>query len=169
MPEARRDQAMRVALELLEDEGTVSMRRLADRMGMRAPSLYKHVPDKAELEVGVAVEGLRLWGKALAEGAGDLRSLASAYRNWALEHPHLYDLMTRHPLPRDRLPEHLEDRVAAPVLAAMRGNRDRARALWGAAHGLVSLELDGRLPADADLDGAWAALVEAFASGPVPT
>lgn len=34
------------------------MRRLAAAMGIRAPSLYKHVPDKAALEVALVVAGL---------------------------------------------------------------------------------------------------------------
>jgi AcrR family transcriptional regulator len=34
------------------------MRRLADRLGMRASSIYKHVPDKATLEVALVAEGL---------------------------------------------------------------------------------------------------------------
>ena len=70
--------------------------------------------------------------------------------------------MTTRPLPRDRLPEGVEQRAAAPVLQRV-ADPDRARALWAAAHGLVSLELAGRFPPDADLDAAWAALMQAFA------
>ena len=44
-----------VARDLLEAEGAeaVSMRRIAQRLGIRAPSLYKHVPDKAALEAAL--------------------------------------------------------------------------------------------------------------------
>jgi AcrR family transcriptional regulator len=44
-----------VALELLEQEGPdgLSMRRLADRLGIRAPSIYKHLPDKRALEAAI--------------------------------------------------------------------------------------------------------------------
>jgi AcrR family transcriptional regulator len=45
-------QVVSVARDLLETEGSdaLTMRRLAEEMGIRAPSLYKHVPHKAALE-----------------------------------------------------------------------------------------------------------------------
>ena len=138
------------------------MRRLADRLGMRASSIYKHVPDKAALEVALVAEGLAEAGEALRRAGPELESVARAYREWALAHPHLYRLMNDRPLPRDRLPTGLEARAAEPVLAAL-GDQHRARAAWAAAHGLASLELAGRFPADADVDAAWAAMVRAFA------
>ena len=47
-PRAR--EIVAAARELLEAEGSVSMRRLADRLGIKAPSLYKHLRDKGALE-----------------------------------------------------------------------------------------------------------------------
>ncbi len=162
MPD-RVEQAIDAALALLEDEGegAVTMRRIAERVGVRAPSLYKHLPDKAALEVALVERGLEGFAAALAATPDTLDGLARAYRTWALAHPHLYLLITTRPLPRDRLPEGLERRAAAPVLDRV-PDPDRARALWAAAHGLVSLELAGRFPPDADLDAAWAALTDAF-------
>jgi AcrR family transcriptional regulator len=161
--EDRVAQALRVARELLDAEGeaALSMRRLAEGMGIRAPSLYKHVPDKATLEVALIADGLAELGATLAAARQSLPALARAYRAWAIEHRHLYALMTERPLPRERLPEHLEREASAPLLAAA-GGEHRARALWAAAHGLVALEAAQRFPADADLDAAWAALVNAF-------
>jgi AcrR family transcriptional regulator len=45
---------------LLEQEGpeALTMRRLAERVGIRAPSLYKHLPDKAALEAAIIATGL---------------------------------------------------------------------------------------------------------------
>jgi hypothetical protein len=83
-----------------------------------------------------------------------LSALAGAYRAFALEHPHLYRLMTERPLRRDLLPPGVEDRAAAPLLAAA-GSRSRARAAWAFAHGMTILELNGRFPPDADLEAAW--------------
>jgi hypothetical protein len=42
------------------------------------------------------------------------------------------------------------------------GDPDRARAVWAFAHGMVILELNGRFPADADLDAAWQAGITAL-------
>jgi len=164
VPETRAAEAVRVARALLEAEGeaALSLRRLAAAMGIRAPSLYKHVPDKAALEVALIAAGLAEAGGAMAAARGSLAGLARAYREWALAHPHLYLLMTERPLPRDRLPAGLEDAAASP-LVELTGDEHQARALWAAAHGLVALELHDRFPPDADLDAAWAALVAAFA------
>jgi AcrR family transcriptional regulator len=160
----RRDDIVAAARELLEEQGDagLSMRRIADRVGIRAASLYKHVPDKAALEVVLIAHGLSESGAALSAAGDSLPAIARAYRSWALAHPHLYALMTTRPLPRDRLPSGLEEQAAAPIVAAFDGDEDRARAAWAAAHGLASLELAQRFPEDADLDAAWAAMVAAF-------
>jgi AcrR family transcriptional regulator len=138
------------------------MRRLGDELGMRAPSLYKHIAGKDDIEVALQARGLAGLAQALAPTAGDITALAAGYRSWALAHPRLYELMTRRPLSRDRLPEGLEDAAAQPLLITVGGDMDRARALWGLAHGLIDLELAGRFPPDADLDAAWAAAVSAL-------
>jgi AcrR family transcriptional regulator len=155
------------ARELLDEHGAdaLTMRRLAERIGVRAPSLYKHLPDKAALEAAVVATGLEDLAVAL-EGARHaaaepMAAMATAYRAFALAHPHLYLLMTNRPLPRERLPAGVEDRAAAPVLEAA-GTPARARAFWAFAHGMVSLELAGRFPPDADLDAAWQAGINAF-------
>jgi AcrR family transcriptional regulator len=166
--------------QLLEEEGpeALTMRRLAERVGIRAPSLYKHLPDKAALEAAIiatgfeeaaaafeaAVEGAPGGGRGGNGAAGALVALAAAYRRFALAHPHLYRLMTNGPLPREHLPPGLEGRTAAPLLRAT-GSQARARAVWAFAHGMVMLELDRRFPADADLDAAWEAGIAAFQPG----
>jgi AcrR family transcriptional regulator len=164
---ARAEEVVAVARRLLEDEGaaTLTMRRLADRVGIRAPSLYKHFPDKAALEAAVIATGLEDAAavfEAAVDGANEpLSALAAAYRRFALDHPHLYRLMNTGTLPREHLPPGLEDRTAAPLLRVA-GTQARARAIWAFAHGMVMLELDHRFPADADLDGAWHAGITAF-------
>jgi AcrR family transcriptional regulator len=156
-----------VARRLLEEEGaeTLTMRRLADRVGIRAPSLYKHFPDKAALEAAVIATGFEDAAaafEAAVESASDpLPALAAAYRRFALDHPHLYRLMNSGPLPRQHLPPGLEDRTAAPLLRVA-GTQARARAIRAFAHGMVMLELDHRFPPDANLDAAWHSGVTAF-------
>jgi len=164
---ARAREIVVAARELLDEHGAdaLTMRRLAERLGIRAPSLYKHLPDKAALEVAVIATGLEDLAVALEEArhaaAEPTAALAAAYRAFALTHPYLYLLMTNRPLPREHLPAGVEDRAAAPVLHAV-GNLARARAFWAFAHGMVVLELAGRFPPDADLDTAWQAGVNAF-------
>ena len=70
---------MAAGRQLLEEEGpeALTMRRLAERVGIRAPSLYKHLPDKAALEAAIIATGFEEAAAAFeaavegaAEGAG---------------------------------------------------------------------------------------------------
>jgi AcrR family transcriptional regulator len=151
---------------ILEEEGrdALTMRRLGAEVGIQAPSLYKHFPDKSSVEVALIEIGFEEMSEALesaAEHPGAMSTLAKVYRTWALAHPHLYRLLTSGPLPRDRLRPGVEARAAAPILAAA-GDPDLARACWAFAHGMVILELDGRFPQGADLDAAWTAGLSAL-------
>lgn len=157
--ELRRQEIVAAARRLLERRGceTLTMRGLAAALGIRAPSLYKHFRDKADLEAALIAAGLEELGATLAaarDAAEPLAALAAAYRGFARRHPKLYRLMTERPLPREDLPAGLEDRAAAPLLALV-GDPDAARAVWAFAHGMVHLELAGRFPPAADLDRAW--------------
>jgi AcrR family transcriptional regulator len=160
-PRAR--EIVAAARALLEEEGAVSMRRLADRLGIKASSLYKHLRDKGALEAALISDAF-LEAAGRFEQATTLHELGAAYRAFALEHPHLYRLMFEGRLPRERLTPGAEARAAAPVIAAVGGDPDRARALYAFAHGMVILELDGRFPEGADLDAAWERGIRAFAS-----
>lgn len=155
---SRRQQIVQAARALLEQGGAsaVTMRAVADRLGIRAPSLYKHFPDKEALEMAVISTGFAEQAEAFAalEGAEDpLTALVRAYRAWALEHPHLYRLMTARPFRRDLVGEN-DQRAVALMLKVFGGDQDRARAVWAFAHGMVSLELADRFPG-ADLSAAW--------------
>jgi AcrR family transcriptional regulator len=158
-PRAR--EVVGAARELLEMEGpdALTMRRVADRLGIRAPSLYKHFPDKDTIEAAIIAEGFaesaeRFEAAVKRDRRRPLRALALAYRAFAREHPHLYRLMTGQPLRRDLLPPGVEERAAAPLVEAA-GSADRARAAWAFVHGMTILELNGRFPPDADVNGAW--------------
>lgn len=166
----RRGQIIQAARHLLENEGAdaLTMRRLAHRVGIKAPSLYKHLPDKSALEALLIADGMAELAEALEtverREPGSLDALASAYRAFALAHPHLYRLIHDRPLPRDALPDGLEERTAAPVVRVVGGDQHLARAVWAFAHGMISLELNGRFPPDADLTGAWRTGARAFAA-----
>ncbi|MFC4329476.1 TetR/AcrR family transcriptional regulator [Streptomyces andamanensis] len=167
----RARQIMAAARELLDAEGpdALSMRRIAEHVGIRAPSLYKHFPDKAAVEAGLQAQGMTRLAEDMeaveARTGADvsLLVLARAYRRHALTSPHLYRITHSRPLARTALPEGLEDRAAMPLARAVHGDIDIARSFWAFAHGMVVLELDGRFPPGADLDAAWRTGCEAFA------
>jgi AcrR family transcriptional regulator len=164
----RQRQIAEAARALLDAEGPdgLTMRRVADVLGIKAPSLYKHVPDKTALEILVVADGFTEMAEALEAATADatdpLPALAKAYRAYAVAHPHLYRLMNYRPLRRDLMPQGLEERAALPLLTVVGHDTAKARALWAFAHGMVSLEIDGRFPPDADLQAAWKAGLARF-------
>jgi AcrR family transcriptional regulator len=165
-PRAR--QILDAARELLEDEGAeaLSMRRLADRLGMRAPSIYKHFPSKEALEAALISQGFEeqgaMFGAALESAPEPIAAMAASYRAYAQRHPHLYRLMYDRSLNRALLMPGSEESAVVPVVRAAGGDRDLARAIWAFAHGMTMLELGGRFPADADVDAAWRRGLEAL-------
>ncbi|WP_147918265.1 TetR/AcrR family transcriptional regulator C-terminal domain-containing protein [Ruania zhangjianzhongii] len=89
-----RNRIVTAAIQLLDEEGIaeLSTRRLAARLGVRSPTLYWHVRDKAELLDLVAEElcadsfdidaGLP-WRNQLEQGLHQFRSLVLAHRDVA--------------------------------------------------------------------------------------
>jgi TetR/AcrR family tetracycline transcriptional repressor len=89
-----RAQVVQGALALLDEVGLdgLTMRSLADRLGVKAASLYRHVQDKQELLVLLAdeisgaiqvVDGSRPWQEALADLARRARQGLLAHRDAA--------------------------------------------------------------------------------------
>jgi AcrR family transcriptional regulator len=73
---ARGREVVAAGRRLLEEEGpeALTMRRLAERLGIRAPSLYKHLPDKAALEAAIIATGFEEAAaafEAAVEGAAE--------------------------------------------------------------------------------------------------
>jgi AcrR family transcriptional regulator len=172
---SRAREVAEVARDLLESEGpqALTMRRLADRLGIRAASLYKHFPDKGALEVAIIAAGFEEAAAAFEAAERDadqhaadrLETFAATYRRFARSHPHVYRLMTEQPLPREQLPAGLEARTAAPLLRAT-GDPVRARAAWAFIHGLTMLGLNDRLPSDDLTDPAWQLGLRLLQPGP---
>jgi AcrR family transcriptional regulator len=97
------DVIVRAAIELADAEGlaALSMRRVAERLGVGAMALYTYVPGKAEL-IDVMVDTVHAEVSQPAEVAGGWRGhLAhSARETWALyqRHPWLLQTITTRPV-----------------------------------------------------------------------
>jgi AcrR family transcriptional regulator len=167
---ARATEIVAAARSILERDGeaALTMRRLGDDLGMRAPSIYKHFADKAAVESALIEEALVEVGAALHHAVDHpgrrtpVASVLAAYRVHCVAHPNLYRLATSGPLLRSALPPGLEDWAGEPFLLAT-GDPYRAQAMWSFAHGMVILEIDGRFPDGSDLDRTWRAGAAAFA------
>jgi AcrR family transcriptional regulator len=160
----RAGQIVAAARSLLERDGAeaLTMRALADALGMQAPSLYKHFRNKAAVELAMISDALWEIGRVSHDAVGGgLAALTAAYRTEAQRQPNLYRLATHGRLDREHLPPGLEEWAGEPWYLVT-GDPALAQACWSFAHGMVILELDGRYPPGSDLDATWAAGVRAF-------
>jgi AcrR family transcriptional regulator len=167
----RAEQIVQAAGRLLEDKGpqALTMRRLADELGIAAPSLYKHFASKGAVELALISDALWEIGRVshdavarTSDGAADhAQALATQYRRMAKAAPNRYRLATQGPLDRSALQPGLEAWAGNPWYVAT-GDPALAQAFWSFAHGMVILEIDGRYPPGSDLDATWSAGVAAF-------
>jgi AcrR family transcriptional regulator len=172
-PRAR--QIIDTARTLLEAVGSdgLTMRRLAGELGIRAPSLYKHVDGRPALELALVETGLDETGLAMhaavAGSNGDpVSDLLGAYRAMGRANPELYRLITASSFPRAGLLPGLEAWAGEPFFLAV-GEPYLAQALWSFAHGTLILELDRRFLDGSNLDRTWHAGTEAFTAARLAT
>ncbi len=151
--------------EILDATGpaSVTMQAVAARVGVRAPSLYKHFANKDALKAVLVGLALAESGAALRP-VRDVAALLRDYRAVALAQPNLYRLATVGPLDREALPAGLEEWSGAPFFEVT-GDSHAAQALWAAAHGMASLEIDGRFPTGTAPEATWAELARRFETG----
>jgi AcrR family transcriptional regulator len=169
-PSDTRSRILSVASELYAKEGLsgLSMRKVAEKVGLTATAIYRHFEDKEALLQALGAEGFRLFGsylwEALGEGTPEARLVRTGerYLRFALEQSRYYEVIFISPaseLGLERLPQQnrerlgssfqfLVDRVkecmAAGVLAPAEP-LDVAVSIWAHVHGLVSLRLMGHL------------------------
>ena len=146
---------------------------LAGRLGVRLPSLYKHIESLDGLRRDVAVLALGELGAALGaaaigrSGADALRALAGAYRGYARQHPGRYAATVRAPAPGDTDHDAAAGGVLRVVFAVLAGYGltgddavDATRALRATLHGFVVLEAGGGFGMPVDVDRSYTRLVD---------
>ena len=150
----------------LEDGGPehVTMNAVADRVGVRAPSLYKHVRDREALLGMVAAATLEELRERM-EGQDSLAGLAHTCRSFARDYPEGFRLIQT----RTAAAEDLA-RASEPVLAAARkavGDADAleaARFMTAWLTGFITMELAGAFRLGGDLDKAFEYGIERVAA-----
>jgi len=158
--------AGRILIEASGPEG-LNMQEVARMVGVRAPSLYKHVAGRDMLIRRVAEQVVGDLASVL-EGAvtgsdpsRDLIALANEFRRFAHANPGAYRLLFR-PMPAEWRPDSLLlTAAAAPVVrtaSALVGTEhslEAARTVTAWAHGFVSMELSGAFRMGGDVEAAF--------------
>jgi AcrR family transcriptional regulator len=152
------DRVVEVAAALADKDGldALTLAAVAAELGVRTPSLYKHVEGLPALRRLLAVRAKQelagvLGGAAVGRARGDaLRAVALAYRDWAVEHPGLYTAAQAAPLPEDAEDTAASEAVVGVVFGVLRGYDvgddvlvDATRTLRAGLHGFVALEAAG--------------------------
>jgi AcrR family transcriptional regulator len=168
------------AAKLVDEEGIeqLSLGRLAERLGIRTPSLYNHVAGLPGLKHDLALYCLRellhhitrvTIGKSRAEA---IIALADAYRAYARKKPGRYALTQQAPEPNDRelqaLAQQVVDVVRAILVPYKLSDEDAIHAIRGLrsiVHGFVSLEGAGGFAMPVDLDESFHWLINVFVAG----
>lgn len=145
--------------DILESGGQdgLTMQSIAKRVGVRAPSLYKHVRDRAALLVAVGEATIDELIVRIDATDGSLEEVVRTYRGYAKERPEAFRLTMASPF----APTEALQRAAAPILHASRqlvGERDAldaARLVTAWATGFIQMELAYAFRLGGDVDQAF--------------
>ena len=147
---------------------------LAAHLGVRSPSLYKHVGGLPDLQRRLAVQGLRELQAVIGDAAGEqasasarLHQLGHAYRRFATERPGLYAATLRAPAADEPDVARAAGDLTAFVLKLLASFGLRrpdlvhaARSVRSALHGFVALEAVGGFGLPQSVDESFARLLD---------
>jgi AcrR family transcriptional regulator len=166
--------------ERIADEvglSNLTLAAVADRLGVRQPSLYKHIAGTDGLQRSIALRAKTELAAVLSRAAvgrarGEaITAMARAYRVWAHEHPGRYAAAQHAPVPGDIDDERASVAVVQVAFDVMAGYElrdddavDAIRALRAALHGFVTLEAGGGFGLPVDVDRSFDRLVAGLAT-----
>lgn len=175
------DTLIDTARALIEQNGVeqLTLQRLADAFGIKAPSLYKHMANKTALLQAVNTRtGTLLVGairEALATAGDDslarLTTMGRAYRAFVLQQPITYSLLYNNMNQELRLDPQVAEALALPLQAEMASitgeadSLDALRGAWALIHGFVMLELTGQFQRGGSLEQAFERALDAYLRG----
>ena len=157
----------------------LSMGLLAERLGVRTPSLYKHVKSVADLIHRIAVQAMNELADAIRDatqgraGSDALTAAAQAVRTYVKTHPGRYAIgnNARPKGPDDPLTP-AANRVLASLSAVLHGYRldpnqeiHALRMLRSMMHGFASLEAADGFQMDTDIDESFKWMIDLVDQG----
>ena len=171
------DRVVAEAMELADEVGLdqLTLAALAVRLGVRQPSLYKHVASLDALRRLISMRGKTEVAEVLSQAAvgrarnDALVAMAHAWRAWARDHPGRYQAAERGAAPGDAEHDAVSRRTIAVVAAVVEGYGldgddaiDAIRAYRSALHGFFSLEANGGFAFPQSVDRSFDRLVRAL-------
>lgn len=156
----------------------VTLTAVAERLGVRNPSLYNHIDGLSELRTELTIWGTHQLKNKISEAAigkakdDAVLAIAVAYRSFAHQRPGLYQAIVSSP---DRNCSRLKTAISSmmsvikTVLEAYNltetDKTHAARGLRSLLHGFVSLEAAGWFASPVDREESYKVLVRAFIRG----
>lgn len=154
----------------------VTLAAVADRLGVKVPSLYKHVAGMDALQRLVAIRAITELGDVLGRaavgkaGTAALGAMFVACRDWATKHPGRYEATVPAPPPHDAEHAAASNAVVGVVLDVLAGYQldgddavDAIRALRATLHGFIALENSGGFGLPTDIDRSFDRVIAALA------
>jgi AcrR family transcriptional regulator len=173
------------ACKQIEQEGAIALNlsQLAKKIGVSQPAVYRHFPNKQALAMSVAAKGFKQLTENLQQAIqhvqGDffenIRVIATAYVEFALDHPELARLMfSMKERVNDPTLHDISKAAADPLFCIVESaksqnrlrNRDvdkTVRIIWATIHGLAMLLMDDQMPLVTQSDHALTDHIEATA------
>lgn len=168
------------ATELAEEKGleNVSLLQVAEKLGVKSPSLYNHLSGWKELSRGIARLAITKLEAAIRDAAvgrskdDALFAIARAYRIFAKENPELYKAILRFPDYRDdgiqeagHAVVRILYQVMEPYCLAQPETIHFVRGFRSVLHGFVSLEEAGFFQSsEAEVEQSFEQLIRRFLS-----
>jgi AcrR family transcriptional regulator len=179
--QVQREDIVARASAMIETEGVeaLSLARLAQAVGIKAPSLYHHFENKTALLRAVNLMTLEQLTSAISQSEAQamgnaqarLMAICQHYRAHAQAHPALYQLA----FSAEARPEASAllalaqpmQMIIADLSSAAQAVR-ALRGLWALIHGFVQLEIGGNFQRGGDLDADFEASIAAYLAGIIP-
>lgn len=174
------DRVLKTAIALADEKGleAVSLKTVAEQLGIQIPSLYNHISGlpglRYAMHVWAAQQLVDQIRRAAVGKSGDaaIMSVAQAYRAFALAHPGVYPFTPRAATPDQPELMALSTELLDIVLAILEpyGFNDEeklhaVRALRSVMHGFVDLEAVGGFGLNLDRDESFRQLVQLLIDG----
>ena len=182
--DALRRRLLERAGELLSTEGpaAVSLRKIATDVNTSTTAVYSLFGGKPALLEALYDEAFNRFGAHLTavpvteDPAEDLVQIGLAYRRSALADPQFYSVLYSKVVEPTKAMSRAAGRTFAPVINTVRRAIEQqvfldedpeqiAMSMWGIAHGLVSLELNGNLPPGIDAAATYELALRAHGRG----